>query len=276
MRSSSRTSSARSFLLTWTAGAAAACAGQVGCWSASSSSAEPSLAGTTSSADISSDSGAEATAEATGAIDVTAQWTLPGDPGDEQLSQLAWTLTQTLSGTERSQQGTVNVTASPATFVIAQVQPGGSYSLTIASTSTDGATVCNGSASVRVQGNRTTNVTVPLACMSAVPDAGYALVNATIADCATVSSASALPAEVNVGFPVALSALAIAPDPAGVTYAWSAPSGIFSAPTSANTSFTCTAAGMVPVTLTVGDGPLPEGSTCDPALSTATLVLACD
>jgi hypothetical protein len=57
---------------------------------------------------------------------------------------------------------------------------------------------------------------------------------------------------------------------------WSAPSGTFDTPNAASTNFTCTAAGLVAVTLTVSDGPVPDGGACNPALSTDTVQVHCD
>jgi hypothetical protein len=261
--------------LAWAAAAAAACAGQLGCSSANPPAVSTSHSGTTSSADLGSDGGSEASAQASGAVNVTAQWTLPFG---EQINQLAWTLTHPVDGSEtlRNQQGTVGVTTSPATFLIGQLEPSASYTIALTATSTDGATACSGSASLKIQSNKTTNVTVTMACMSASPDAGYVLVNGTVSDCAVVTSVSALPSVVDVGHSVVLSASALAPDPGSVTYAWSAPTGMFSAPNSSSTDFTCTAAGTVLVSLAIGDGPLPEGSVCDASLSTATLTVTCD
>jgi hypothetical protein len=61
-----------------------------------------------------------------------------------------------------------------------------------------------------------------------------------------------------------------------VSYLWSAPSGLLATPTSPSTSFTCTTTGIVPLTLQVADGLLPDGSVCDPTVSTAVVSIQCD
>jgi hypothetical protein len=128
---------------------------------------------------------------------------------------------------------------------------------------------------VIVQANKTTNVSITLAC-APIGDSGDLQVGASTFNCATVNYVSAMPSEVKVGHSVIVSASATGPDPTALTYAWSAPSGTFSAPSSPSSSFTCTAAGTVPVTLQLGDGTLPDGSACDPAHSTTTLQITCD
>ena len=67
-----------------------------------------------------------------------------------------------------------------------------------------------------------------------------------------------------------------APVAASLTYAWSAPSGSFDHPGASSTNFTCTVAGPVPITLTVGDGPVPNGAACSAELSTRTVTVQCD
>jgi hypothetical protein len=47
-------------------------------------------------------------------------------------------------------------------------------------------------------------------------------------------------------------------------------------PTSPAPRFTCTAPGIAVLTLTVGDGPLPTGSSCDPLLNTRSVRVRCD
>jgi hypothetical protein len=78
--------------------------------------------------------------------------------------------------------------------------------------------------------------------------------------------------ETVLGGSVALSASASAPNASALTYTWSAPSGTFSAPNSAATNFTCATPGQVTVTLTVGDGPVPDGAPPCPAVSATALV----
>jgi hypothetical protein len=261
-----RTTLFRNELLACAISAAALATAQAGCSSpeAPSPVGTSSTFGTTSSADNGG----------TGTANVTATWTLPGT---EQITTLNWGLTHPES--DAPQSGSVAVSSDPAVFLIGSLDASAMYQLTVSGTSTDGATVCTGSVGpFKVMNNKTTNVSVTLACRSAFPDAGYVQVNGSAFNCATLSFVTVLPAEVTVGHSVALNASATGLNPAALTYAWSAsaPGGMFSAPNSASTTFTCTAAGTVPVTLRVSDGPLPDGGACDPAKTSATVSVTCD
>jgi hypothetical protein len=274
MRLTVRTSLSRSVLLACSLGAGALGAAQAGCSSTNVSPGASSGVGVTSSAD-NLDSG-----KGTGTASITATWTLPGLPGEEQLTTLSWQVTLVADAGADVQDGTVAVSSDPTSFAISNLQPGSAtvptYKLSVSGTTTDLATICKGTTLFSVKANQTTNVSLTLPCGSAFPDAGYAQVNGTAFNCPTLGAVSVIPAEVTVGHDVAVSASATGPDPSSVTYAWSAPSGTFSSPTSASTSFTCTVAGVVPLTLQIGDGPLPDGSACDPAQSTTTVSVTCD
>jgi hypothetical protein len=87
---------------------------------------------------------------------------------------------------------------------------------------------------------------------------------------------AASPTETTVGSSIALQAEATGPQIQNITYAWSATRGAFDAPSSAAPHFTCTAPGPVTITLAVGDGPVPEGGSCNPALDTTSVVVQCD
>ena len=80
--------------------------------------------------------------------------------------------------------------------------------------------------------------------------------NGTINVCPTVDGISASPAEVFVGSSLALVAAAHDSDagPAALAYHWTTTGGTLSAPDAQNTSLTCTAAGVVTVSVTATDG----------------------
>jgi hypothetical protein len=148
-------------------------------------------------------------------------------------------------------------------FVVGGIPAGNNYSITISGTSTDGTVTCSGSATFSVVARTTTTVTDTLQCNAAVAEAGAVSVTAQTYSCASIfqGSISASPSETALGGTVALTAAAVAaPNASALTYTWSASSGTFSAPNSANTNFTCTAQGQVTVTVTVGDGSLPDGA----------------
>jgi hypothetical protein len=109
-------------------------------------------------------------------------------------------------------------------------------------------------------------------------EAGAVLFKAHTFICATVTSVSASPDEVNVGHSIALTSTATGPDPGSVTYLWSAspPSGSFDNAAAQNPNFTCGASGPVTLTLTVSDGSVPEGGVCSSALDTSSVQVMCD
>jgi hypothetical protein len=197
-------------------------------------------------------------------------------PGGETLNTINWVISELNDSLFTTvQHGSVDVLHSASiSFVVGGI-PSGLYSIALSGTSTDGTVNCVGSARFSVGARTTTSVSVLLQCGTAGPDAGSASVGAHLYDCGTVTGVWVSPSETAVGTSVSLSAAATGPDPGGLTYAWSAPSGTFAPPDSAATSFTCTAAGVVPVTLTVSDGVVPDGGTCNTALATATVQVTC-
>jgi hypothetical protein len=211
-------------------------------------------------------------ADPTGAVGMTLTI-----PGGEMVSSIGWVITGPTGASTVVQQGTVNVQSSASiNFLVSGIPSGSGYTVSLSGTTTDGAFACAGSATFAVTARTTTNVTASVFCAVRAQDAGSVNVGGQLYACATVNGISAMPSETTVGGSVALSATASAPNGGTITYAWSAPSGTFSAPTAANTGFTCTASGAVTVTVTVGDGPVPDGSTCNPANSTFTAQVQCD
>ncbi len=198
-------------------------------------------------------------------------------PGGQQLTTVSWTLTGPNGAATVVQSGSVNVQNSQAlSFVVGGIPSGSGYGIALAGTTTDGASTCAGSAQFSVGARTTTNVSVQLQCSTPAADSGSVLVTGNTFNCATWSSLSAAPSETTVGSAVTVSASAIAPNQSAITYAWSAPSGSFDTPSASSAHFTCTAPGPVTLTVTVGDGPVGDGGTCNTSLSTATLQVVCD
>ena len=210
-------------------------------------------------------------------------------PGGETITNVSWTINQgstvVLTGTYA-----VPTAATTISFFIPNVPAGSGYTITLSAASPDGSVTCVGtSTAFSVTAQTTTDVNVFLACTSSssATDAGGVQVNGTPVECATWTSANASPATQTAGNTVALSSSAVAPNTAGITYAWSAttPSsgggvtsltGQIAAPTAAVTTFTCPAtAAVVTLTLTVGDGTLPAGASCPAASSTTTMTVTC-
>jgi hypothetical protein len=197
-------------------------------------------------------------------------------PGGQALNTIHWTITGPNGGATVVQQGSVDLHASlTLSFTVSGIPAGSNYNLAMSGTSTDGTVTCASNTAFTILAGMTTNVTALLQC-SVGSEAGSVNVNGQTYDCATASGVSVLPAETLVGGSVVLDGAATGSNPRALTYAWSAPSGSFSAPSSATTNFTCAVPGPVLVTLQVSDGALPDGSSCDPTLSTRTATVICD
>jgi hypothetical protein len=199
--------------------------------------------------------------------------------GGETISSVSWTIKQ---GTTTVLTGTYTVptAATSISFFIPNVPAGSGYTISLTAVSTDGTVTCAGtSAPFTVTAQATTDVNVFLACNTtgSALDAGGVLVNGTPVDCATWTSAAVNPSSAATGGTVTLTASAVAPNPSGITYSWTAAGGgTVATPTQATTTFTCPAtAGTVTLTLNVGDGTLPTGATCPAAASTTTLTVTC-
>jgi hypothetical protein len=174
------------------------------------------------------------------------------------------------------QSGEAHTKAVGLQVLIANIPAGTGYRMTLSGASTNGGVTCTGAAPFDITPRTTTEVPVVLACTVASSGAHVVLVNGTSFNCAAWNNVSVSPAETTIGNSVTVTSTATAPAPSAITYQWSAPSGTFGDASAANTTFTCTEAGVVPVTLTVADGPVPAGDACDPTLGTRTLAVRCD
>jgi hypothetical protein len=196
-------------------------------------------------------------------------------PGGETVNTVNYTITGpngfTLSNSVSVQNSTT------ISFSVGGIPVGTGYSVTISGTSVDGTVTCSGSATFSIVAQTTTTVTDTLQCNATVPEAGAVSVTAPTYACASIfqGSISASPTETTLGGTIALAATAAAANAGALTYTWSAsPGGTFSAPSSAATNFTCTTPGQVTVTVTVGDGAVPDGSPACSAVS-ATVPVTC-
>ncbi len=265
MRSIVRKSLVRSALLIGAAAAAAASFSEFGCSSQGEDARDNPSPGVGAPGES-----APAPAADTGTVGL-----LLTLPGGQQLSTMTWAITGPNGASTPVKNATINVQDSQSiSFLVGGIAAGTGYNVTLSSTSTDGTTNCVGSATFAIAPRATTNVSVQLQCTTAASEAGSAFISGTTFNCATWNSVSAAPSSTNVGSSVAVSASAVAPNPSGITYAWSATSGTFDYPNAANANFTCTAAGTATLTLTVGDGAVDSGS-CSAAGSTTTLQVAC-
>jgi hypothetical protein len=155
-----------------------------------------------------------------------------------------------------SKNGVVDISHSATvSALIGPIPAGMGYAITVTATTADGSTTCVGSASFDVSAGNTTLVSLHAICHEP-PHTGSVLVNGTLNICPVVDGVSANPADVAVGFPIALALAAHDTDsgPSPLAYHWTAPSGSFSNASSASPTFVCTAPGPVTVTATVSDG----------------------
>jgi hypothetical protein len=128
---------------------------------------------------------------------------------------------------------------------------------------------CVGGAPFTIEPNQTASVTIVMQCDDLGLVDGNLSVNGTFNICPKVTSTTISPTTVAVGSAASLSATARDRDNDPLTFAWTAPSGSFSAPGSSSTSYTCASAGVQTLTLSVDDGPL-RGCT-----RSATVMITC-
>jgi len=195
-------------------------------------------------------------------------------PGGESIEQISWAISgpNGLSSVVTSGKETVNALA--VSFLVSSLPAASGYRITLSGSSSNGVT-CTGGDNFGVSAQETTTVAVAMACSSAPAGSVGTLVNGQTYDCAALTGVTASPTTLSVGGSVALVATADAPVVSNLTYAWSTPSGSFSAQGSAQSSFECTAPGIVPLTVVVADGPLPDGAVCNPATTTMTVPVTC-
>jgi hypothetical protein len=154
-------------------------------------------------------------------------------------------------------EGIVGGPQPEAQFVelIQHVAAGDRYVATVQAESTDGQMVCSGSAPVEVMDGVTTRVQIALKC------GGHVLVAIGVS-CLDTPLVDFLvsPLVTSVGESVVARADSSRPDAGPLTFTWSAPSGSFADAAASRTSFTCTQAGVVVVTLKVEDDELCQQS----------------
>ena len=213
-----------------------------------------------------------AVADSTGTVGV--KLTLPGG---EPIDTVNWSIQGPNGASSVVLTGTVNVINSPAaSFVVGGVPAGSGYTMSLVAQSPDGQVTCTGAAQFAMTARATTNLSVAMLCSAAAPEAGAAFVRAAGFNCATWNSVAASPSEATIGSSMSVVASASGGAPGSLTYAWSAPSGAFDHPNAAQANFTCTAPGPVSLTVTVTDGAVPEGGSCNASAATTTIQVQCD
>jgi hypothetical protein len=138
--------------------------------------------------------------------------------------------------------------------LITHVPIGEGYDATVAATSADRKTTCQGAAKFDVKPNATTIVRVALTC-TIVGDGQVHVVVSVECPQFRVTSFMVSPLMASVGRTIAVSATAGDADGGPITFSWSAPAGAFADASSMQTSYTCTAPGAMPLTVTAQWGP---------------------
>ncbi len=221
--------------------------------------------------------GSPAAGERTASGTVSAELALPDA---SHFTTVAYTLangTNTLTGTlQVADAGTLS-------FAVGSVS-GTGYTLTLEAASDDGHTMCTGTSSPFDVANQTTTVVnLRLSCRSTT-DAGSVLVDAVATNCPTWTTIYVNPASAYTTRPantMELTATAFAPDPASMSFTWTAAAGTISPDTQTDAGidtviFTCPSTpGPVPITMTVSDGPVPSGGGCDLRFTRATFTVSC-
>jgi hypothetical protein len=229
-----------------------------------------------SSRDAGSAAGSEAPSDATGVL--SAQLILPGG---EHISSVSWTLANAF----HTYSGTVDVSnSSTASFVIGNVAAGDNYTLSLMAVSDDGSVTCSGSQTgISVAGRQSSAANVPLVCTTP-SDAGSVLLNGVTSSCPVWNTIVANPTSALTIPPnnqVTLYANAQSPNPAGLAFSWVTPAGTVSGTTNdgagnGTATFTCPSTpGPVTISMTVSDGPLPDGGSCPASYTTGTVIVSC-
>jgi hypothetical protein len=186
------------------------------------------------------------------------------------------TVSYTVTGNGVNRTGTIDVSHSATISAVIPLPAGGPYTISLTGTTADGFTMCGGMGMFSVAAHQTTPVTVGMLCHEGTKS-GSVLVTGAINLCPVVDGIGASPSEVIVGSTIMLGAAAHDSDalPSPLTYAWSAPSGVITGPTTQNPTFKCTQSGPVAISLTVSDGDTTPGCadtqtlsvTCSPVTS---------
>jgi hypothetical protein len=196
-------------------------------------------------------------------------------PGGALLSSVSYSVTGPNGASTVLTSGTASLQNSTTVSLLIGNIPAGTWAIAI-SGNADGGITCSGSATFTIAARATTQLNVAMRCNVAPADAGTAAIGSTLYSCGVANGIATNPSEVMVGHSLLLTGTGSGPNQAAVTYQWSAPSGTFDTPTASSANFTCTTAGTVTVTLTVADGPVPDGGSCDPTLSQMTTTIQCD
>jgi hypothetical protein len=154
----------------------------------------------------------------------------------------------------------VDANATPSAF-IGGIPPGRQYLLELDASSDDGSGQCYGASAFDVVAGQSADVMISLLC-SYPTKVRTTMVDGMIDYCPSLASYAAAPPTGTVGgVPIALTATAFSFYSDPPMFTWSASVGALSSETSSVTSYTCTGAGPVTLTVTVTDGVCPDSAT---------------
>ncbi len=164
------------------------------------------------------------------------------------------TVSYTVTGPNSlNRTGSIDVSHSATISSIISLPAGGPDTLTLSATSADGSLSCGGtSAPFSVTAHQTSPVTVQIQCHE-TSHVGSVLVSGTLNVCPIVDAVSSTPP---TGTTIALASSAHDADaaPQPIAYHWTASSGTLSDASAQNPTLSCTAPGLVTLTVTVTDG----------------------
>jgi len=150
--------------------------------------------------------------------------------------------------------GTINTSAPGSTASVEQfgIPAGQGYLVTMVATSTDGTTMCGGSATFDVGAGITTEVDLILHCKGSQQFGGVR-VNGELNVCAELEKVVVAPLQTASGYALDVRALGSDAEGDGIEYRWTATGGAFSNPAAAQTVFTCGEASEEELTVEVSD-----------------------
>ena len=150
--------------------------------------------------------------------------------------------------------GIIDTSAPGATASVEQygIPPGSGYLVTMVATSTDGMTMCGGSATFDVDAGISTEVDVILHCKGTERFGGVR-VNGELNVCAELDKVIVAPLQTASGFALEVSALGSDEEEDDVEYRWTATGGAFDDSSASDTVFTCDAASPEELTIEISD-----------------------
>ncbi|HXJ18636.1 MAG TPA: hypothetical protein VMT03_00270 [Polyangia bacterium] len=182
-------------------------------------------------------------------------------PGGQTIDSVHYAITKT-SDSSSLTQGDFNVSDPNATISLDVALPptatGQTDTVVLTAMTTGGVSCSTAPTTFTVTSGANTDVMLAMICGTSVPQTVPGTVDITTVvsssnSCPSITSAVVAPAQTSVGATAAVSATGADPDSDPLTYGW-APAANFAGPALASTTYTCTTAGLQPITLSISDG----------------------